>query len=111
MNHPAAQIIISIIPIVGIVMGAVVVFFFLLWHHKEKLLMIKTGIYKPLSWNLNVKVFSLLLGLLLTGIGIALTLIFALIDKLSYALLGGLIPAVIGIMLLIFYAVYTRKED
>ena len=30
---PAAQVIIAIIPIVGIVMGSVVIFFYLLWHH------------------------------------------------------------------------------
>ena len=39
---PATQVIIAIIPIVGIVIGGVVVFFYLLWRHREISLQIKT---------------------------------------------------------------------
>jgi len=43
---PAAQIVIAVIPIVGIVMGAVVVFFYLLWRHRQIVRQIQAGIYK-----------------------------------------------------------------
>ena len=50
---PAVQIIISLIPIVGIVMGCVVVFFYLFWNHKQKMLMITKGIIekKPFDFE------------------------------------------------------------
>ena len=32
---PAAQVVIAVIPIVGIVMGAAVIFFYLLWRHRQ----------------------------------------------------------------------------
>lgn len=99
-----AQIIISIVPIVGIGMGAIVVFFYLLWRHHEIKLQIKTGTFVPRTFNF--KAFSLLTGLLLTGVGSILTLVFAIITHFSYEILGGLIPTVIGISLLVFYKIY-----
>ena len=36
----AAQVIVAIIPIVGIVMASVVAFFYLLWGHREKVRLI-----------------------------------------------------------------------
>ena len=110
---PAAQVIVSIIPIVGIAFGAVVVFFYLLWHHHETKLQIKTGTFVPRK--VNGAAFSLFAGLLLTGIGIILSLVFAIISGFSYAILGGLIPAVVGICFLIFYKIYpgfhSKKDD
>jgi hypothetical protein len=101
MTSPAAQVIIATIPIVGIVIGGVVVFFSLLWHHRETSLQIKNGTYQREQFNL--KIFTLLFGLLLTGIGITLSVFFALLKGNSPALLGGLIPLVIGICLIAFY--------
>lgn len=98
-----AQVIISIIPIVGISIGGIVVFFYILWHHHEVKLRIKTGTYQPRTFDL--KTFSLLTGLLLTAIGIMLTFLFICIEGFSYVLLGGLIPLAIGVSLLIFYKI------
>ena len=75
MENAAAQVIIAIIPIVGIVFGGTLVFFYLLWRHKQISLQVKTGNYKPS--NFDLKLFSLMLGILLTGIGLVLTLFFA----------------------------------
>lgn len=105
----AAQIIISIIPIVGIVFGGTLVFFYLLWRHKQILMQVKTGNYKPS--NFDLKIFSLMLGILLTGVGSVLTLFFALMNGLSYQMLGGLIPFVLGICLLIFYRFCPGKKS
>lgn len=106
---PAAQVIISVIPIVGIVIGGVIVFFFLLWRHHEIKLQLKTGAYKARTFDL--KTFSLLTGILLAGTGFVLTLFFAFINGRSLSLLGGLIPCVIGICLLIFYKVNPEFRD
>lgn len=97
-----AQIIISIIPIVGIAIGGVIVFFYLLWHHHEIKLQIKTGNYHPRTFDL--KTFSLLAGILLLAVGLMLSIVFAVIAQVSYALLGGLIPTAIGISFIVFYA-------
>lgn len=97
-----AQIIIAIIPIVGIVIGGVVIFFYLLWRHKQIILLIKSNNYNPSKFN--IRLFSLLTGILLTGIGLVLTILFILIEfELSYTLLAGLIPFIIGISLILFY--------
>ena len=99
---PAAQLIIAaIVPIVGIGVGGVLIFFYLLWRHREISLQIKLGSYRPRRFNL--KLFSLLTGLLLTGIGLVLTLILWIIQGLSYPILGGLIPFSIGVSFLVFF--------
>lgn len=97
----AAQIIIAIIPIVGIAIGGVVVFFSLLWRHLEVRRQIMQGTYKHEKFNL--KAYSLLIGLLLSGVGLVLTAFFALLSGISPSLLGGLIPLALGGCLILFY--------
>lgn len=104
----AAQVILAVVPIVGIVMGGIVVFFYLLWRNSQISLLIKTEKYQPTRFNL--KVFSLLTGFILTGVGIALSLVFFFVEGVSYALLGGLIPLAIGISLLLFCKIYKTNE-
>ena len=105
-----AQVIIAIIPIVGIVMGSVVVFFYLLWDHRRKTLSIEAGQYtKP---DFNLLTFSLLSGLLLGSVGVALTVLLALVVKeASYGLLGGIIPLSMGIGLLAFYMIKRSEKN
>ncbi len=66
-NVPSAavNIIVSIIPIVGIVMGSVVIFFYLLWSNRQRMLMIEKGLFTRRYFDL--KLFSLLLGLVSWG--------------------------------------------
>ena len=47
----AAEILVSLIPIVGIVCGAAVVFFALLWRHRETKLKIMNNSYEPMKFN------------------------------------------------------------
>ncbi|MCL2230317.1 MAG: hypothetical protein FWC01_04425 [Treponema sp.] len=103
----AAQVIISLIPIVGIVMGSVVIFFYLLWNHRMRTLLIKAGHYSKPDFNLLS--FSLLSGLLLTCVGIALTVLLSIMEGASYGLLGGIIPLSMGIGLLTHYVI-KRSE-
>jgi hypothetical protein len=97
----AAQVIIAVIPIVGIVAGCAVVFAYLLWAHKRRMLLIKSGQYqKP---HVDLINFSLLTGLLLGLCGLALTVFFGIIAGRTYALLGGIIPLSLGVGLLAYY--------
>ena len=109
MKSTAAQIIIAIIPIVGIVMGSVVIFFYLLWNHKRRTLIIKAGQYTRPDFNLLT--FSLLAGLLLSMVGIALTALLSITERASYGLLGGIIPLAMGVGLLAFYAIKRREKN
>lgn len=104
----AAQVIIAIIPIVGIVIGGIVMFFFLLWRHSETNLQIKLGAYHRERFNLAL--YTLLFGIMLSGVGGVLTVFFALFSGRSLALLGGLLPLSIGVCLIIFYNLYVKLE-
>ncbi|MFC1239971.1 hypothetical protein ACFGOO_11215 [Treponema vincentii] len=105
----AVQIIIAVIPIVGIVMGSVLVFFYFLWRHKQIMLQIKTNTYiRPVF---NVRLFCLLLGIMLTVIGSVLFCLFYFIAGAGYILLGGLIPLALGISLTLFYTITQRSRN
>jgi hypothetical protein len=103
-----AQVIIAIIPIVGIVMGSVVIFFYLLWNHRRRTLLIKAGHYAKPEFNLLS--FSLLSGLLLTSVGVALTVLLSIILGASYGLLGGIIPLAVGAGLLVYYVIRRGEQ-
>nr|WP_253807037.1 hypothetical protein [Treponema vincentii] len=105
----AVQIIIAVIPIVGIVMGSVLVFFYFLWRHQQIMLQIKTNTYiRPVF---NVRLFCLLLGIMLTVIGSVLFCLFYFIAGAGYILLGGLIPLALGISLTLFYTITQRSRN
>ena len=99
----AAQIIISIIPIVGIVMSSVVIFFYLLWNDKRRTLLIKAGQFQRPAFDLLS--FSLLAGLLLSAVGLALTVFLAIALGVNFGLLGGIIPLAVGTGLLTYYGI------
>ena len=103
-----AQVIISIIPIVGIVMGSVVIFFYLLWDHRRRTLLINAGQYNRPKFDLRS--FSLLSGLLLASVGVALTVLLSIVEGASYALLGGIIPLSMGIGLLTHYVIKRSEK-
>ncbi len=99
----AAQVIIAIVPIVGIVAGSVVVFLYLLLRNRQITRQIEAGNYKRPVFDLYV--FSLLCGFLLAGVGLVLSVLFLALEGPSYSLLGGLIPFALGASLLGFYFV------
>jgi hypothetical protein len=102
----AAQIIVTIIPIVGIVMGCGVIFFYLLWSFKAKRALIERGLYKRPEFDLDT--FSLFSGLVLTGIGAGLMIFFLIKTGFSYGILSGLIPMSCGVSLLVFFGIRSR---
>lgn len=103
----AAQVIVAIIPIVGIVMGSVVIFFYLLWNHRRRILLIKAGQFNPPEFDFLS--FSLLAGLLLAAIGVTLTVFLVIALGFSFGLLGGLIPLACGAGLLAYYGIRRRS--
>ena len=108
---PAAQVVLAIIPIVGITFVGVLVFFALLWHHREVKLRIIKNSYVQRSFNF--KAFFLLLGLILVAVGLVMTVMMAVLEGFSWALMGGLIPLSVGIALLLFYKInpsFKKKE-
>jgi len=105
----AAQVIVTIIPIVGIVMGCTVVFFYLLWSYKLKVHMIEKGIFTRVPFDMDT--FSLLAGLVLFILGLVLTIFFLVKDGFSYDVLSGLIPVSIGVSLLIFFIVRFKIKS
>ncbi len=108
MPSAAAQIIVSIIPIVGIVTGGVVLFFYLLWNHKQRILMIDRGIAQQTPFDLMT--FSLFSGLILFSIGVSLMVFFIMKEGLSYGVLSGIIPFSIGTSMVVFFAVRMRLK-
>ncbi len=103
---PAAQIMITIIPIVGIVMVSILLFFFLLWRHKQIICLIKSNNYTRNKIELSS--FCLLVGILLFVIGLILTTLFAIIDGIGFVLLGGLIPLGCGISFLLYFVISEK---
>ena len=87
----AAQVLVAIIPIVGIVMGAVIAFFYLLWSHREKVRLIERGLYE--ARNVDLDAFCLLTGMVLVSIGIVLSVLFLAIEGFSYSPSGGSSPS------------------
>jgi hypothetical protein len=106
MPSTAAQIIVTIIPIVGIVMGGVVIFFFLFWNHKQRMLIIEKGQYVKSEFDLST--FSLFAGLVLTSVGLCLVIFFVILEGFSYPVLSGLAPLSLGVSLLVFFAIRGR---
>ena len=105
----AAQVIVSIIPIVGIVMGSIVIFFYLLWGYKLKVHMIEKGLYSVVPFDMDT--FALLSGLILFILGLVLIVFFLIKDGFSYGVLSGLIPLSIGLSLLIFFTVRMKMKS
>ncbi len=105
----AAQVIVSVIPIVGIIMGCMVIFFYLLWDYKFKIHMIDKGIYKRTPFDMDS--FSLLAGLVLFILGLVLMIFFLVKDGFSYGALSGLIPVSIGVSLLLFFTIRQKMKQ
>ncbi|MFW5684907.1 MAG: hypothetical protein ACOC1I_08645, partial [Spirochaetota bacterium] len=77
----AAQVMITVIPMVGIVMGSVIIFFFLLWRHRQRMELIRQG--KKPDDTLDVRSFSLLAGLIAAAVGFVLTVFILFKDGAS----------------------------
>ncbi len=104
----AAAVIISIVPLLGVIFGAVLLFFFFLWQYRFRKELIRAGQYQPRLWE-HLRVISLLIGSIASSIGLPMFLLFWAIDGVSYSMLGGLIPLFSGLGMLAFYFISGKK--
>ncbi|MEM7179317.1 MAG: DUF6249 domain-containing protein [Spirochaetota bacterium] len=95
------RLILFLIPIFGIVFGSTLLWFVFYWWHKQRITLIREGLYKHTPFD--IRAYSFLIGLLLTFIGLALSIVFIITLGKTLALLGGLVPLAIGLGLLTFY--------
>lgn len=105
----AADIIISLVPMLGVIFGSALLFFFLLWRYKLTKEMIRNGSYEP-GFFKNLRLLSLLLGSVSISVGLPMTILFFVIEGVSYSVLGGLMPLSAGIGLLLFYGISHKKK-
>lgn len=105
----AAQIMITIIPITGIVIGGIIIFFFLLWRHRQRMELIRRGLEPGDTFDLRS--FSLLAGLVAGAVGFVLTIFILFKDGASYSLLGGLIPLSVGMSLIAYFMLQQNERN
>ena len=106
---PAAEILLSLVPLLGVVFGTILLFFYFYWSYKQKKELIQQGKYKPRTYE-NLRKISFLLGCLSTSIGLPMSLLFLYLEGISYIMLGGLIPFTAGIGFLLFYIFSYEKK-
>lgn len=105
---PSAQVIISILPIVAVVVCSILLFFYLLWEHKKNKLIIEKG-DKPAPRQLDEKL--LLIGIVSLFVGVGLSFFFLLYNGLDESLLGGIIPTTVGLGIVTYYIIIQRKHQ
>ncbi len=101
------NIIIALIPVIGIIAGSIVIGNFVKSYFDYKKYLIENGWYKPADLNL-LRQLLLLLGFVSMFTGIPLTLVFYLVNGISYSILGGLIPLFSGVGIIFFYIYSSR---
>lgn len=109
----AVQIMVTVIPIVGILMGGAVIILFLVFFHIQRMAMIERKmIQKP---KIHLRQASLFTGSVLLLLGGTMSLFFFLREGLSYTLLSGIVPFSIGAGLLLYASIAGRlpvdRED
>ena len=102
-----AEVLISILPIVTVVLASVLFFFYLLWDYKKTHLIIEQGGTPPES-KFNEKL--LLIGIVSLFVGIGLLIFFILSGGISDSLLGGIIPTAVGIGIIVFFLIQERRS-
>ncbi len=104
---PGAQVLISTLPMIAIIVFGILAFFYLKWEHQKRMLIIeKGGELPPAKFNEKL----LLIGLLSLFIGIGLTVFFIIQTGLSNALLGGIIPLTAGMGIITYIIIIRIKK-
>ncbi len=104
-----SKIIISLIPITGIIIGGITIILFFKWYFEYKKYLIDSGKYQPFQIK-DFRVFILLIGILSISAGLPLTIVFLYVSGISFPILGGLVPLFVGIGLIVFYILTIGKN-
>ena len=99
---PTAQILIAIIPLTAVVMLTGLFFFYLFWDYKKEVLIIEKG-GNPPRRRIDEKL--LLIGIVALFVGIGLTIFFAVYTGFTPSLLGGIMPTVSGLGIVVYYII------
>ena len=102
----AAQVLLAVIPIVGIAMGGAVIILYVIFSYKTKRALIDKGMYKRIEFDIDM--FSLFGGMVLLPIGFSLMIFFLVKQGFSYGMLSGLIPFSVGLSLILFFVIRMR---
>jgi hypothetical protein len=94
-----------LVPVVGIIFVIICASLAIYYGTKKDMLLIEKGLYKPLE----VAQKTLMAGLILVGIGVAISIGLYWETGLGAELIGGLVPCFIGIALLIAYLFIREK--
>ena len=108
-GNAAVEILLSLVPLLGVILGVTIIFFFLLWRYKVTRELIRTEQYHPTSQK-DYRLFALLIGCISAALGLPMSVLFYILDGASYVMLGGLLPFSFGIGLLVFF-VFTRNKS
>jgi hypothetical protein len=101
----AAQVLIAALPLVAVIVLGVLSYFFILWDYKKTRLIIERN-GTPRPRDIDDKL--LLLGVVALFVGLGLLLFFALYSGVSNSLLGGIIPTMTGLGIIIHYMLVRR---
>jgi len=103
-----AQVLIAILPLVAVVSLCFLYFFYMLWEYKKAKIILEKG-GTPEKSNFNEKL--LLIGIVSLFVGIGLLLFFGLNKNFNDSLLGGIIPFMTGLRIIIhFTVIYKLKK-
>ncbi len=109
-TDPVAQILLSLVPLLGIIAGTLVLIVFIRHYFATRQQMIQAGRF-PTPTLQYLRSLALLGGILAIASGLPLTVLFLLVEGVSYPLLGGLIPLCAGIGLLIFFSLSRTESE
>lgn len=109
-SYMPVQIMVTIIPIVGILMGGAVLILYLIFYHSQRMRMIEKNLVEK---SFDILTLSLLSGCILTPVGLGMTILYSVIHGISYSLLSGVIPLSVGVGFIAFFIVksLTGKTD
>lgn len=95
-----AEVLISSLPLVAVVVLGILFFFNLLWDYKKSRLIIERGGTPPPK---NIEEKILLIGIVSLFVGLGLMVFFIIYAGLSDSLLGGIIPTMVGMGIIVHY--------
>lgn len=104
-----SQVLISLVPIIGVLLGTFLFFSLFYFYHKQKVLLIEKGLFKPIRINWSLALVLTGMALMMTGVSI--TTVFLINKKTGLELLGGLVPLGVGIALFSSYFIIRKNSN
>ncbi len=109
----SAQIIMSVVPILGVICSCVVLVVFIRWYFRFQTHLLKEGQYKGSVHvdELNAHSLLLLLGIVSSFLGLPIGILFYMVNGVSYSVLNGIIPFFSGLGMITYYILRSLAKD